>query len=95
MFYADAVPTTPEMEGSLAVPHLAGGMSSKREVIGELVKEVFVVENVSPDEDLFALGMDSIHVLQLARKIQNAFRSQVEPQAIQRHASISALESIV
>ena len=90
---AEAKPTTLKSDNSVMFLNSTEGTSRerKREVLCQLVKEVYSLDSISPEDDFFRLGMDSIQVLHLVHKIRSALGSQVEPRSIYRYTTVQAL----
>jgi hypothetical protein len=63
--------------------------------IGSLIEAIINTEKVSPEQDFFALGMDSLHVMRLSRQLEAVLEGKYQADKIARliygHASVSAL----
>ena len=62
------------------------------QIIVSLIKDVGSFPNVTSSTDLFEIGLDSVHVLQLTRKLKEAFGFQVSPATIYLNPTPKELE---
>ena len=65
------------------------------QAIASFIKNIANFEEVSGTSDIFALGIDSVQILQLTRKLREAFASPISPATIYLNPTPEGLESAI
>ena len=89
--YADAEKTVPHGD-TLEKKADVGNPDTNMQVIVNLVKDIGNFTDVSSSTNLFELGVDSVHILQLSRKLKEAFACPISPATIYLNPTPKELE---
>lgn len=92
--YADAEKTGPDHAASTKNVSV-GDEGTNVQVITNLIRDMCKVSDITSSTDLFSLGLDSVHVLELTRKLREAFTCHVSPAAIYLNPTPSGLEAAI
>ena len=92
--YNDAEKTVPA-SGNTQKQGLTGNTDDNIQVIVNIVKDITNNPNVTGTSDLFGLGMDSVHVLQVTRKLREAFACSVSPATVYLNTTPASLEAAI
>ncbi|MFJ2955495.1 amino acid adenylation domain-containing protein [Streptomyces sp. NPDC087270] len=76
-------------------PEAAPLPTATQKAVGEIVREVLRVEDAPVDEDLFALGGNSLQVLRILSRVQSAFGVTLTPQEFFEEPTVLGIAAAV